>query len=335
MSEMAKEARSKAREKAERLVRGHDGPVDASGWKEPLGELGTIQTGPRPVSRQNFKSGGKVAGLAGAMRSDRKPRKAGGRTFADALINRDVKEANESREGQKHIGGMARGGHADAAQDKKLIHSEMHKAGCNCAKCSGGRVERKSGGGNWIAGAVKHPGSLHKEMGIPQGEKIPAKKLNAAAAKGGKEGERARLAKTLKGFHHKAGGGSLDGKLQGLRPQGGRLARKGGGAAKKGMTVNVIVAPGGQQRPPMPPPGALPPPGAGPLGMHQGAPPPMPPPGAGAPMGPGAPPPMMPRARGGRTTSHALAKPGSYPLDHASGGGLGRLEKIKAYGKNA
>ena len=321
MSEMAKEARAKARDKAERLTRSSTGDVDASGWREPLGELGTVQTGPRPVSRQNFKSGGKVAGLAGAMRADRKPRKAGGRALVDDFQNRDVKEANESREGQKHIGGMARGGHV---------------TGCKCDKCSGGRVGRKAGGGNWIAGAVgKHPGALHKEMGVPQGEKIPAKKLNAAAAKGGKEGERARLAKTLKGLPHKAAGGSLDGKIQGMRPQGGRLARKEGGKAKKGMNVNIIIAPNPPSGGAMPPPGALPPPGGGPgLGMHQGAPPPMPPPGVGGPPPPGAPPPMMPRARGGRT-SHMLAKPGAYPLENASGGGLGRLEKIKAYGKNA
>ncbi len=54
---------------------------------------------------------------------------------------------------------------------------------------------------NWIAGAIKHPGALHKELGVPQGKKIPAKKLNAAAKKGGKLGQRARLAKTLAGFH--------------------------------------------------------------------------------------------------------------------------------------
>ncbi|TGB34388.1 hypothetical protein [Burkholderia thailandensis] len=50
----------------------------------------------------------------------------------------------------------------------------------------------------WIAGAVKHPGALHKELGVKKGEKIPVKKLDAAAKKGGKEGERARLAKTLR-----------------------------------------------------------------------------------------------------------------------------------------
>lgn len=54
---------------------------------------------------------------------------------------------------------------------------------------------------HWIKGAIKHPGALHKELGVPKGEKIPAKKLAAAAKKGGKEGKRARLAETLKGMH--------------------------------------------------------------------------------------------------------------------------------------
>ena len=53
---------------------------------------------------------------------------------------------------------------------------------------------------NWIAGAIKKPGALHKELGVPQGKKIPAKKLAAAAKKPGVEGKRARLAETLKGF---------------------------------------------------------------------------------------------------------------------------------------
>jgi hypothetical protein len=53
---------------------------------------------------------------------------------------------------------------------------------------------------NWIAGAIKKPGQLHKDLGVPKGEKIPAEKLKAAAAKGGKVGQRARLAETLKGM---------------------------------------------------------------------------------------------------------------------------------------
>ena len=55
-------------------------------------------------------------------------------------------------------------------------------------------------GKNWIQKAIKKPGSLRKSLGVKKGQKIPAKKLNAAAKKGGKLGQRARLAKTLKGF---------------------------------------------------------------------------------------------------------------------------------------
>jgi hypothetical protein len=52
----------------------------------------------------------------------------------------------------------------------------------------------------WIQKAIKHPGALHKELGVPASKKIPAKKLNAAAKKPGIEGKRARLAKTLRGY---------------------------------------------------------------------------------------------------------------------------------------
>jgi|TARA_R110000796_G_scaffold219561_1_gene335585 hypothetical protein len=60
----------------------------------------------------------------------------------------------------------------------------------------GGRVGAKDG--KWIQKAIKKPGSLRKSLGIKKGKKIPASKLNAAAKKGGKLGQRARLAKTLK-----------------------------------------------------------------------------------------------------------------------------------------
>jgi hypothetical protein len=54
----------------------------------------------------------------------------------------------------------------------------------------------------WIQDIHMKKVALHKELGVPMGKKIPAKKLNAAAKKGGTEGKRARLAKTLKGFKH-------------------------------------------------------------------------------------------------------------------------------------
>ena len=55
---------------------------------------------------------------------------------------------------------------------------------------------------NWISGAINpaHKGLLHTELGVPQGQKIPAKKLAAAEKKPGPVGKRARLAKTLERF---------------------------------------------------------------------------------------------------------------------------------------
>jgi len=234
MSAMAEQARSKAKAKAESMARGDPkAKVDASSWTPSEPMHADSQTGMRVLSRRAFKSGGKVHGSAAKMHAGRKPRKSGGSALtADSLINRNVKEANEERDGIKHIGGMKKGGkvHADEAEDKKL----MHKMGCGCGKCSGGRVGRKSGG-----------------------------------------------------------------------------------RAKKGMNVNIIITQPKDKVPMMPP--GMPPPGpGGPVGLHQGAPPPqMPPAGAAPPMGP-----PMQRKSGGR----------AYPIDSGAGGGLGRLEKAKAYG---
>lgn len=58
-------------------------------------------------------------------------------------------------------------------------------------------------GGNWIQGAIKKPGALRESLGVKKGEKIPASKLKAAAKKGGKLGQRARLAITLKKLRSK------------------------------------------------------------------------------------------------------------------------------------
>ena len=51
----------------------------------------------------------------------------------------------------------------------------------------------------WIQNAIKpgKKGALHKQLGVPQDQKIPSAKLAAAAKKGGKVGQRARLAMTL------------------------------------------------------------------------------------------------------------------------------------------
>lgn len=50
----------------------------------------------------------------------------------------------------------------------------------------------------WIQKAIKKPGALRKALGVKKGEKIPLSKLKEAAKKGGKLGQRARLALTLR-----------------------------------------------------------------------------------------------------------------------------------------
>jgi len=114
--------------------------------------------------------------------------------------------------------------------------------------------------------------------------------------------------------------------------------------SKKGTTVNVIIAPQGGGAGPgagMPPPGAMRPPTPPmppprpPMPMVAGA---MPPPGMAPP--PGAVPPPGMRARGGSVTGkpgkEETAEKRQYPkMEYGAGNGLGRDEKIKAYGKRA
>jgi hypothetical protein len=60
---------------------------------------------------------------------------------------------------------------------------------------AGGRVK------HWVAGAIKRPGQLHRDLGIPAGQRIPEGRLEAAAKQPGKVGQRARLAETMKSWH--------------------------------------------------------------------------------------------------------------------------------------
>jgi len=55
----------------------------------------------------------------------------------------------------------------------------------------------------WIQKAIKKPGALSKQLGVPEKKDIPVKKLKKAAKKKGKLGKRARLALVLKGFAKK------------------------------------------------------------------------------------------------------------------------------------
>jgi hypothetical protein len=58
---------------------------------------------------------------------------------------------------------------------------------------------------NWIAGATKNKGALHRALGVPEGQKIPAAKLaKAAASKDPLMRKRAQLAETLGKMHSPA-----------------------------------------------------------------------------------------------------------------------------------
>ena len=80
----------------------------------------------------------------------------------------------------------------DLTGDGKVTQADVLK---------GRGVESMKKGGsakNWIAGAIKKPGALKKQLGINPKNPIPPKALAKAAKAPVKMGQRARLAQTLK-----------------------------------------------------------------------------------------------------------------------------------------
>lgn len=158
MSHTAKTARDAMKMKAKRLASADPHTkVDSSNWTPPEAEEASVQTGMRPLSKRQYKKGGKVIGKAegmkSAQRSDRKPRKSGGRAerylTPDNLINRDVRMANDEREGVKHVGGLKKGGRAKklgggpigmnpVAEQNQLASESM-----GMQRKRGGKVHRK------------------------------------------------------------------------------------------------------------------------------------------------------------------------------------------------
>lgn len=62
--------------------------------------------------------------------------------------------------------------------------------------------------GKWIKKAIKRPGALHRALGVPEGEKIPAKKMAEARKRakknpGSKLAKMVNLARTLKKMRKK------------------------------------------------------------------------------------------------------------------------------------
>ena len=364
MSEMSRNARRAMRAKIHRLTSAKSGKVDASDYGPEEVLNSEVKTGMRPISRRAYKKGGKVVAVSGAdakFNAGKKPRNGSKHLTVDGLVNRNYKDANEVREGKKHIGGLKTGGRANkqsggglerlpakptaerdsmSAREAALL---AKAAEADAAKrIVPGRTSslptaapkpapRKHGGKAW-------EGSAKDEM---QDKKL-AKKYGMSMeawekSKMDKKHDKQHSAKGLK----RGGFTSLDGEMQTQEKVSGRIAKRDGGslaglemnsggrAKKSGKTnINIVIATGKGQQPMQ----QEMPPAAGP----QGIPVPMPAtPPAGAPMpmpmpvpmpmagGPGAAPAPMPRKAGGRTYR-------SYKdMDAGAGSGLGRLEKTE------
>ncbi len=115
MSEMSRNARRAMRAKIHRLTSAKSGKVDASDYGPEQVLNSEAKTGMRPISRRAYKKGGKVVAVSGAdakKHAGKKPRSGSKHLTVDALVNRNYKDANEAREGKKHVGALKTGGRA-------------------------------------------------------------------------------------------------------------------------------------------------------------------------------------------------------------------------------
>jgi len=269
------------------------------------------------------KRGGKVKfeGSAKDQAQDKKLAAKRGMTMKQW----EASKADDKHDSQKSMKGLAKGGRSndDSAFEKPLLRLKKTVTGSNPAKSS--KIYKDMDYNEYRVRHYQDGKHLEKADYF-------ASDMDEANDTANEFVNKNRGGRTMK----YGGGGVFSGnsttKIPGV--VGGREAHAKGGRTKgKGKThINIIIgahgapagggmmpnapvpAPmsprtppmpqGGPPMPPMPPPGMMPPGAGGP---------PMPPPG------------MMPRKNGGRTM---------HVIDHAAGGGLGRKEKIKAYGGN-
>ena len=175
--EYRKQAKAAMNEKISRMTAPLKGPVDASGWEAYDLLNADAKTGMRPVSRRAYKKGGKVEakpeGKMSGGRADRKAKKDGGKAVTpNSYINRNVKEANQERDGVKHVGGMKKGG----------------------------RANKNVGGGMPYGGA---------NFGIPQGTGVSKMRDMAGFKKGGKVEKKEDKPSKSAGRAKKQEGGSM------------------------------------------------------------------------------------------------------------------------------
>lgn len=166
MSEMAKSAREAMKEKAHRMADGDPHQkTDASSWSPPEAMKTGVKTGMRPISRRQYKRGGKVEGETAKMRADRKPR--GSKMLPDSFANVDQRDANEEREGEKHIGGFARGGrpHRDMGGSNVPTQRMAFQGGPSALSKEAGIPSLKTGGRAHKLSGGEAGGENHERAG--------------------------------------------------------------------------------------------------------------------------------------------------------------------------
>lgn len=120
----------------------------------------------------------------------------------------DRLEIDRDRNNKLAIPHYAKGGHTHK-KVKEGLHSIYKMLHCHFGGGSEPEIKKKSGGNLWIQGAINpsNKGALHRSLHVPSGKKIPISKLHQAEhSKSPTLRKRARLAETLRGFHHKSQG---------------------------------------------------------------------------------------------------------------------------------
>lgn len=240
------------------------------------------------------------------------------------------KARSEGKEKVKRLTGEGKG----AVDASGWTEDEYGCGLMNTQKKLGNRPISKQNLATGGKAAHKHAGRKSRDMGGPMSSagqnyvaQVPPPPQNRFSFTGNQSPLLAAAGMNKGGKLKRADGGMAE-EIEGKRPMGGRMPRASGGSAKKGTTVNIIIAqkPEHQMMPGGAPGGAMPPPKP-PMPMPApGAPPPMGPQGAPAgpmPGGPNMPPPsMQPHAKGGSV----------YPdMKFSAANGKGRMEKARKY----
>jgi len=194
-------------------------PTTSSGTAGPPGA-----TGPMPLPDQDqvtgrdypgaYAEGGAIPGrkLAGIRAKKAKAGNVAKATAGDKQVaNQQPGAGGASMPGQQMPPRNTEPGAGISNQDPQLADGGPPSSDAGTVATAGmpraeyNAVEADADGGpagqgKFIQKAIKKPGQLHKDLGVPQGEKIPKSKIKAAEKGGGKVAQRARFADTLSKF---------------------------------------------------------------------------------------------------------------------------------------